>query len=125
MTHLQHQPSIPATLRLSAVPDAAGVARSFVRSILSEHPRIDDALLSVSELVTNAVRHGPAGDGLEIMIDRHNTAIRVSVHQRAGSFRINRSHNTGIGGLGLMIVEKVSDAWGIDNETGAWFELED
>jgi anti-sigma regulatory factor (Ser/Thr protein kinase) len=125
MTHLQHYPSIPATLRLAAVPDAAGEARSFVRSVLSEHPRINDALLSVSELVTNAVRHGPAGDGLEIMIDRHESAIRVSVHQRAGSFRIDRSHRTGVGGLGLMIVEKVSDAWGIDNQTGAWFELKD
>jgi hypothetical protein len=30
-----------------------------------------------------------------------------------------------VGGLGLMIVEKVSDAWGVDNQTGAWFEIRD
>lgn len=125
MSLFQSPTSIPATLHLAAVPDAAGEARSFVRSVLREHPRIDDALLSVSELVTNAVRHGPAGNGLEVLIDRHESAIRVSVHQRAGSFRIDRSHRTGLGGLGLMIVEKVSDAWGVDNETGAWFEIQD
>jgi anti-sigma regulatory factor (Ser/Thr protein kinase) len=125
MTSFQDHTIIPATLHLSAVPDAAGKARSFVRSVLREHPRIDDALLSVSELVTNAVRHGPAGDGLEVIIDRHESAIRVSVHQRAGSFRIDRSHRTGVGGLGLMIVEKATDAWGVDNQTGAWFEIKD
>jgi anti-sigma regulatory factor (Ser/Thr protein kinase) len=125
MSLFQSPTSIPAKLHLAAVPDAAGEARSFIRSVLREHPRIDDALLSVSELVTNAVRHGPAGDGLEIVIDRHESAIRVSVHQRAGSFRIDRSHRTGVGGLGLMIVEKVSDAWGVDNQTGAWFEIQD
>jgi anti-sigma regulatory factor (Ser/Thr protein kinase) len=125
MTFFQNPTSIPATLHLAAVPDAAGEARSFIRTVLREHPRIDDALLSVSELVTNAVRHGPAGDGLQILIDRHESAIRVSVHQRAGSFRIDRSQRTGVGGLGLMIVEKVSDAWGVDNQTGAWFEIRD
>lgn len=125
MTPFPEPTNIPAMLHLAAVPDAAGEARSFVRSILREHPRIDDALLSVSELVTNAVRHGPAGDRLEVLIDRRDSAIRVSVHQRAGSFRVDRSHREGVGGLGLMIVEKVSDAWGIDNQTGAWFEIED
>ena len=125
MTFFQDPKNIPATLHLAAVPDAASEARSFIRTVLREHPRIDDALLSVSELITNAVRHGPAGDGLHILIDRHESAIRVSVHQRAGSFRIDRSQRTGVGGLGLMIVEKVSDAWGVDNQTGAWFEIRD
>lgn len=121
----QDPTNIPATLHLPALPDAAGEARSFIRAVLGGHPRIEDALLSVSELVTNAVRHGPAGDGLEIFIDRHESAIRVSVFQRPGSFRIDRSHRPEVGGLGLMIVEKVTDAWGVDNQTGAWFEIQD
>ncbi len=124
MTLFPETRNIPAALHLSAVPDAAGEARTFIRSVLREHPRIDDVLLSVSELVSNAVRHGPAGEELEILIDRHDSAIRVSVHQRAGSFRVDRSHRKGLGGLGLMIVEKVSDAWGVDNQTGAWFEIQ-
>ena len=115
---------IPVELHLSAVPEAPGEARSFVRSVLQAHPRVDDALLSVSELVTNAVRHGPAGDGLQVLIDRRESAIRVSVHQRPGSFRLDRSQRQ-VGGLGLTIVEKVSDAWGVDNQTGVWFELKD
>lgn len=125
MTPFQQPTDIPATLRLAAVPDAPGEARSFIRSILDRHPRIDDALLSVSELVTNAVRHGPAGVGLEILIDRRDSAIRVSVHQQEGSVRIDRSERPKIGGLGLMIVEKVTDAWGVDNGAGVWFEIRD
>ena len=125
MTPFQQPTDIPATLRLEAVPDAPGEARSFLRSILDRHPRIDDALLSVSELVTNAVRHGPAGVGLEILIDRRDSAIRVSVHQQEGSVRIDRSGRPKIGGLGLMIVERVTDAWGVDNGVGVWFEIRD
>ena len=115
----------PAKLRLAAVPEAASVARSFVRSVLREHPRLDDAVLSVSELVTNVVRHAPAEEGIEVLIARQEAAFRVSVHQKTGSFRIDRSPREGVGGLGLMIVEKVSDAWGVDNQTGVWFEIRD
>ena len=115
----------PAKLRLASVPEAAGEARSFVRSVLREHPRLDDAVLSVSELVTNVVRHGPPDGGLEVLIARHDSAFRVSVHQETGSFRIDRSPREGAGGLGLKIVEKVADAWGVDNSTGVWFEIRD
>jgi anti-sigma regulatory factor (Ser/Thr protein kinase) len=109
---------------LEAIPDAPGEARTFLRSIFDRHPRLDDALLSVSELVTNAVRHGPAGAGLEILVDRRDSAIRVLVNQGEGSVRIDRSRQR-IGGLGLMIVEKVSDAWGLENGVGVWFEIQD
>jgi len=125
MTSFPQPTDIPATLRLEAVPDAPGEARSFLRSILDRHPRIDDALLSVSELVTNVVRHGPAGVGLEIFVDRRESAIRVSVHQEEGSLRIDRAGGQRIGGLGLMIVEKVTDAWGVENDVGVWFEIHD
>ena len=125
MTPFPQPTEIPATLHLEAVPDAPGEARSFLRSILDRHPRIDDALLSVSELVTNAVRHGPAGSGLKILVDRRDSGIRVSVNQDHGTVQIDRSVRPRIGGLGLMIVEKVTDAWGVDNEVGVWFEIRD
>jgi anti-sigma regulatory factor (Ser/Thr protein kinase) len=124
MTEFPQPTAIPASLRLEAIPDAPGEARHFLRSIFDRHPRLDDALLSVSELVTNAVRHGPAGVGLEILVDRRDSAIRVLVNQDHGSVRIDRSKQR-IGGLGLLIVEKVSDAWGLENEVGVWFEIQD
>ena len=131
MTNFSGHSETAAMVHLAAAPDAAGEARSFVRSVLDDHPRIEDALLSVSELVTNAVRHGPAGDGLEVRINRLEAAIRVSVNQRPGSLHIDRSRldrlrgGGGVGGLGLMIVERVSDAWGIEDESGVWFEIQD
>ena len=126
MTLFSRYSEAPARVQLVAVPTAAGEARSFVRSVLEDHPRIDDALLSVSELVTNAVRHGLPGDGLEVLVHRRDAAIRVSVNQKPGSLHIDRSSRAGgVGGLGLMIVEKVSDAWGIEDESGVWFEIQD
>jgi anti-sigma regulatory factor (Ser/Thr protein kinase) len=125
MTAFSQPTDIPAKLHLESVPEAPGVARSFLRSILDRHPRIDDALLSVSELVTNAIRYGPAGAGLVVLVDRRDSAIRVSVHQGHGTVQIDRSGRPRIGGLGLMIVEKVTDAWGLENEVGVWFEIED
>lgn len=125
MFELDHS-RIPATKSLAAVAEAPAEARSFVREVLKEHPRVDDALLSVSELVTNVVRHGPTDENLQITIDRREAAVRVSVHQSPGTFRIDRTtRRKALGGLGLSIVEKVTDAWGVDNQTGVWFELQD
>ena len=125
MTFLPESTDNPAKLSLAPVPEAPGEARSFVRSILREHPRIDDALLSVSELVTNVVRHGPENEELEVEIARGDSIIRVSVHQKPGSFRLDRSRRQEVGGLGLPIVERVTDAWGVDNLSGIWFEIRD
>jgi anti-sigma regulatory factor (Ser/Thr protein kinase) len=126
MTLFSGHSKTPAKVHLVAEPTAASEARSFVRSVLEDHPRIEDALLSVSELVTNAIRHGPPGDGLEVLVHRRDAAIRVSVNQKPGSLHIDRSRRAGgMGGLGLMIVEKVSDAWGVEDESGVWFEIKD
>lgn len=75
---------------------------------------VDDAVVVVSELVTNAVRHaspGPDGQvGVEWALDARRLWLRVS----DGGRRHGDSSSQGVdpvGGRGLSIVAALSDAW--------------
>jgi hypothetical protein len=92
------------------VPATPADARAWVRTLLPHNS--DDAELVISELVTNAMVHGPGTAQCRAIID--GDAITVEVSQVAqGDVHLPRSTNTqAIGGRGLTIVEAVSDQWG-------------
>src|SRR5690606_22409875 len=73
--------TVIACCDLSGTPCAPGEARRFVRKHLDGHPRLDDAVLAVSELVTNAVRHSASGDGgtVTVALAEIPGAVRVEV----------------------------------------------
>ncbi|KUL21247.1 ATP-binding protein [Streptomyces regalis] len=77
------------TARSRSVPiTSAAAARSYVRSVVDEHWRspcgpaseraVMDLLLVVSELVTNAIRHGGGLAGFELALLPEG--VRLSVH---------------------------------------------
>lgn len=125
-----------ALITLAPDADAPSAARAFVREH-REHlgeERHDDAVLVVSELVTNAVQHGrpvialrvrsvPAGIGIAVAddgppipeVDAHDPSV-----PRAGA----------TSGRGMAIVAAVADAWGIEPHVPlpgktVWCELGD
>ncbi|HSL24875.1 MAG TPA: ATP-binding protein [Acidimicrobiia bacterium] len=116
---------------------AAALARAFVRDNLGSHPRLQDALVVTSELVTNVVRHAPATPFIRVQIERRSGPgegrIRVTIGQEPGSLRLpvasdRRPSPEGIGrpgpgGMGLTIMEQASDSWGEIDQTSIWFEL--
>jgi anti-sigma regulatory factor (Ser/Thr protein kinase) len=84
--------------------------------------------LLTTELVSNAVRHGDAGDG-EIVVLHLATApgcLRVEVCDPGNGFEAGRPTPYGEGGYGLFLVSEVSSRWGVSNDGGncAWFELD-
>jgi anti-sigma regulatory factor (Ser/Thr protein kinase) len=105
------------------------------RRALEEHfaGAIDrDMLASVelltTELVSNAVRHGGAGDQ-EVVVLHLATApgcLRVEVCDRGAGFQAGRPTPYGEGGYGLFLVSEVSSRWGVSRDDGncAWFELD-
>ena len=114
-------------------PYAAAAARRALgglRNILGRE-KLEDVYLLVSELVTNGVRHGGAGedDLLELTAVRHGNRLRVVVTDWGPGFdgrpRLrNRADQTG--GWGLFLVERLADRWGTQREgetTAVWFEL--
>ncbi|HJQ96494.1 MAG TPA: ATP-binding protein [Acidimicrobiia bacterium] len=108
---------------MTAGPKAPADARAFVRDRLSTRRRIDDLVLMVSELVTNAVRHGPPGQVFLRLIESKDS-LRVEV-QQLHETPTNLNGQKPRSGFGLKIVEALSDAWGTGDRdwAGVWFEI--
>ncbi|MEV5611772.1 ATP-binding protein [Streptomyces sp. NPDC052225] len=78
--------------------------------------RLDDVLLCVSEVTTNALLHGvPPGRGfllhIELCADR---TVRVEVHDSgAGDVRLPEPEADAECGRGLLLVAALADKWGV------------
>lgn len=113
-----------------AVPTAAwapGAARSLVRRTIGEALRgtdersaaaaVADAELAVSELVTNAIRHGGPPVRLRLKVqDRGPGAPRLRIEVQDGGSGSPRLHAVGaeaVSGRGLALVQAVSQEWGV------------
>src|SRR3954471_10901277 len=111
---------------------AAGLAR---RSILSVEAGLPDSVrhrlaLLLSELVTNAIQHGGAGEHetIQVRIAPSHEKIRVEGFQPGPDAPGPRTRLEPQGGYGLLLVDRLASGWGRENvEAGgslAWFELE-
>jgi anti-sigma regulatory factor (Ser/Thr protein kinase) len=117
--------------------DAASVgqAREFVRGVLGEAwPGLDDLLLMVSEVASNAVRHTASGDDggwFDLTVSAAGYAVRIAIAD-SGSSSEPRIPDNGAdpdvltGGRGLRIVDALAARWGHSgDELGrvVWFEV--
>lgn len=115
---------------LEAGTDATGEAREHVRNDLGTTlpaGKVADAQLMTSELVANAVQHASLEAGATIGLDITVAAgsINISVVDAGAGF----AHEEGdrdFGGWGLVIVEHLSDRWGIrqGHPHSVWFEID-
>ena len=101
-------------------------ARSLVGELggLSDSIR-DDLVIVVSELVANAIRHGPPGPGtVQLSIAREADAIRVEVRDPGVPFDPTAAPRSD-GGLGLVIVGRIAESWGViaGGSTIVWCRL--
>jgi anti-sigma regulatory factor (Ser/Thr protein kinase) len=119
----------PTVLRLDRTLDAPRVARNHVRRIVADvgDLRGEDAVLLVSELVTNAVKYG--GDGeIELVVQRDAGRARFAVRDPGGTGRPlpeMRAPGLSGGGHGLRLVDSIADRWGVEHgSTIVWFEFD-
>ena len=118
--------------RLSVAPEAASEARRLVDGLDPPlAPDLSDNLrLLISEVVTNAVRHGPNGSdaGIRVLLDVSPERVRVDVLDAGEGFahRARAGAADLPGGWGLFLVEQLSSRWGIEVEptTHVWFEID-
>jgi anti-sigma regulatory factor (Ser/Thr protein kinase) len=118
------------SLELPATPYAPARARAAVREAAEEtgvNP--DDCWrveMIVTELVTNAIRHGPGGP-VEIAIHSGGHGMRGEVADPGPGIRktqLERRRPTEEGGRGLFLVDALSDSWGLSDERSrVWFEV--
>jgi anti-sigma regulatory factor (Ser/Thr protein kinase) len=116
---------------LDGTPMAAGEARRLVEFQLEgvlAGLRMRDVLLLVTELVTNAIRHGEGSSGVVVHFAASPQRVRVEVCDGGSGFAFSREPRPegAIGGLGLRFLDAVSTRWGVagDGGTCVWFELD-
>lgn len=116
-------------LSLTLAPDATAPsrARTSIRALslgLSPHV-LCDLQLVVSELVTNAVQHGPR-EGIRVELElRERDQVRGEIVDRgvAGAPAILRAERD-TDNLGLRVVDELTTSWGVHaGSTHVWFEL--
>nr|WSY55007.1 SpoIIE family protein phosphatase [Streptomyces sp. NBC_00886] len=120
---------------LPGSPLAPGSARSLVRAAIREWAELglpgtehltdrlaDDAMVVVSELVTNAVVH--AGTDVELVCrleDTDSVVVEVADHHPSRAPRDNSAepaYETPEFGRGLRLVSTLAEAWGVTYRTG-------
>lgn len=117
-------------LTLSDEPDAASRARRFVQAALDGtrfEVRADDAVLVVSEMVTNALLHAepPVSVDLVVLEEHLRIEVRDGAHRPVVETPSSTYSTTG---RGLSVVEALSARWGMEPEGGGklvWAELGD
>jgi anti-sigma regulatory factor (Ser/Thr protein kinase) len=131
--HVQSAPTAMEKQTFRVSPEAHSVPRARERVIeLAEPfvaaPRIADLRLVISEVITNAVRHGGEGD-MVVAVTPKPGYLCVQVTDTGDGFapRPRAFEPDDDGGFGLFLIERLTRRWGLtreDNNTRVWFEFD-
>ena len=117
-----------AEVELPVSREAPALAREFLRgSTCVEHHSevVDDAVLLVSELVTNSVLHG--GPPVVVAVDCDEATLQVRVRDGSSALPAPRdAASADENGRGLALVAEMSADWGVDTEEDGkhvWFVI--
>jgi serine phosphatase RsbU (regulator of sigma subunit)/anti-sigma regulatory factor (Ser/Thr protein kinase) len=111
--------------------DAPGAARAALRTALEARVHetlLSDAVLIVSELVTNAVRHGGAptpADEIQIHVAMQENGLRLEVVDPGEGFEPGAHGPRHDGGYGLHLLDRLAARWGVAGSapTIVWLEM--
>ena len=124
--------TLATTERLEPTLDAPGEARDWLHGTIAESVPavvVPDALLLVSELVSNSVLHAGPTDAIELAAHLSGDAVRVEVRDDGAGFEppssITCPSPRQFDGRGLYLVDRLASRWGASVEDGTcvWFEL--
>lgn len=121
-------------MRIRGGMGAPSQARRLVRSQLEGHiepATAADVALIVSELVTNSVIHANVGPGRTLTVElmRLDGRLRINVIDPGSRLepRIRPPDPEGLGGFGLVVVDELSEAWGVARDgisgTRVWCDI--
>ncbi|MEO7371135.1 MAG: ATP-binding protein [Ilumatobacteraceae bacterium] len=91
----------------------------------ADHPRLDDLLLCLSEVVTNAVLH--AGPPIVVEGGLIDKSVRVEVTDGSPDAPVQRQPGRlSPTGRGLNLLDSLTSSWGVEvtgNGKTVWFEI--
>ena len=114
------------------MPHASREARNAARVVLQDWSvptsLLEDALLVISELVTNAVRHAGTASTLELQLGQTGELLRISLTDESDAEpQVRRLHPHSEDGRGMAILAALSDRWGVEPEghgKRVWWEVD-
>jgi serine/threonine-protein kinase RsbW len=120
------------TRTIEALPSAVAEARRWVAGVAGDLLGDDQGeklRLVISEIVTNALRHGASGRSIDVAVTPKPEFLCVQVTDDGPGLAprpralVTEEH----GGFGLFFVEQLTRRWGVTREnrrTRVWFELD-
>jgi two-component sensor histidine kinase len=132
MTAAVEAPGERMTRTLDALPGAVAEARRWAAGVtrgLLDPDQAQSLRLIVSELVTNALRHGADGERIDLAVTPKPEFLCVQVTDDGPGIapRPRALDTDEEGGFGLYFVEQLTRRWGVTREnrrTRVWFELD-
>jgi len=132
MTAAVEAPGERMTRTLDALPGAVAEARRWAAGVtrgLLDPDQAQSLRLIVSELVTNALRHGAEGEQIDLAVTPKPDFLCVQVTDDGPGIapRPRALETDEEGGFGLFFVEQLTRRWGVTREnrrTRVWFELD-
>ncbi len=120
------------SFKLAAEARHVADARERVVSIAEpfvDEERIASLRLVMSEVLTNAVRHGAPGADMVVAVTPKPEFLCVQVTDQGDGFapRPRASAPDEDGGFGLFLIEQLTRRWGLTRERGntrVWFEFD-
>jgi anti-sigma regulatory factor (Ser/Thr protein kinase) len=118
----------PIEVQLPRNASAAAQARQLVAELLAPElsdEEVDRARVLVSELATNAVRHGQGVITLKARVDQDRLLVEVIDEGSGFELALRGTDLQQLGGWGLQIVDAEASRWGVhEGTTHVWFEIE-
>jgi serine/threonine-protein kinase RsbW len=121
-------PAHTCTRSFRATADQVGEARRFLAQILGDCPLAADAVVCLSELAANSVRHSSSrrpGGYFTVRASLRPEGLRVEVEDEGGAWG-HRQEPDDECGRGFVIVGALASDWsvtGTESTRTIWFEL--
>ena len=120
------------TRTLPAQAGSVSEARRWVGAVAGDHldpDQTEKLRLVISEVVTNAVRHGSDSERIDLAVTPKPEFLCVQVTDDGPGLapRPRALETEDDGGFGLFFVEQLTRRWGVTREnrrTRVWFELD-
>jgi anti-sigma regulatory factor (Ser/Thr protein kinase) len=122
-------PALTRSHTFLATADQARPARQFLAATLNGSALTGDALICLSELVTNSICHSNSarpGGAFTVRARLWPGLLRVEAEDEGAPWA-HGHHDDGQSGRGLLIVSQLATAWGISGNGATsrtvWFEM--